>query len=163
MATTKRGKKARAGARKSPAPRGKRASARKGASAKSGKAGKHSAAAKTAGKAGAKAARGGGAAALAQQKARFDRERTDLQKRLTDMVREIGELRHHELRATQLARQVAERDQTIANLRRELSEFRSRPAAVQGDQANLDFGSEELRGDDLDESVPLDDEDDDLM
>jgi predicted RNase H-like nuclease (RuvC/YqgF family) len=163
MATTKRGKKARAGARKPTAARGKSASARKRASAKSStKAGKRPAAAKTAKKAGAKAAAGGGAA-LAQQKARFDRERDDLQKRLTDMVREIGELRHHEMRATQLARQVAERDQTIAGLRRELSELRSRPAAAPTDQASLDFGSEELRVDDLDESVSLDDEDDDLM
>jgi hypothetical protein len=157
MATTKRGKKARAGARKSTAARGQSVSARKGASAKGKTKAKRSAA-----KAGKKAAAGDGAA-LAQQKARFDRERNDLQKRLTDMVREIGELRHHELRATQLARQVAERDQTIANLRRELSEARSRPAAAHADQASLDFGSEELRVDDLDESVPLDDEDDDLM
>jgi hypothetical protein len=188
MATTRRGKKRTAGkgskaARaKGPAARG----GRSGAGARSVKRGARTGAAK-AGKAGAARARqatravrkagatlrgaaqaagGAATAALAKLKARFDRERGALEKRLTETVREIGQLRHHEMRATQLERQLAERDETIAALRREIEALRSRPAAVPvggaaADQPRLDFGSEEIRIDDLDESAPLDDEDDD--
>jgi len=185
MATTRRGKKRTAGkgskaARaKGPAARG----GRSGAGARSVKRGARTGAAKAGAararqatravrKAGAtlrgaaQAAGGAATAALAKLKARFDRERGALEKRLTETVREIGQLRHHEMRATQLERQLAERDETIAALRREIEALRSRPAAVPvggaaADQPRLDFGSEEIRIDDLDESAPLDDEDDD--
>lgn len=61
-------------------------------------------------------------------KARFQRERTTLEKRLTEAVREIGVLRHHELRAGHLENQLRERDETIARLQRQLAEAESRPA-----------------------------------
>jgi hypothetical protein len=61
-------------------------------------------------------------------KARFQRERNGLEKRLTEAVREIGLLRHHELRAMQFERQVAERDATIGRLQMQLSELERRPA-----------------------------------
>lgn len=54
-------------------------------------------------------------------KARFQRERNALEKRLTEAVREIGMLRHHELRAGHLENQLRERDETIARLQRELA------------------------------------------
>lgn len=65
---------------------------------------------------------------IATLKARFQRERNGLEKRLTEAVREIGLLRHHELRAMQLERQVAERDATIVRLQTQLSELERRPA-----------------------------------
>jgi hypothetical protein len=64
---------------------------------------------------------------IATLKARFQRERHGLEKRLTEAVREIGLLRHHELRAMQLERQVAERDATIVRLQTQLSELERRP------------------------------------
>lgn len=61
-------------------------------------------------------------------KAKFQRERNGLQRNLTEAVREIGLLRHHELRATHLERQVAERDATIARLQTQLADLERRPA-----------------------------------
>lgn len=61
-------------------------------------------------------------------KNKFQRERNGLEKRLTEAVREIGLLRHHELRAMQLERQVAERDATIERLQAQLVELQRRPA-----------------------------------
>jgi hypothetical protein len=61
-------------------------------------------------------------------KAKFQRERNALQKNLTEAVREIGLLRHHELRATHLERQLAERDATIARLQSQLADLERRPA-----------------------------------
>jgi len=61
-------------------------------------------------------------------KAKFQRERNALQKSLTEAVREIGLLRHHELRATHFERQVAERDATIARLQAQLADLERRPA-----------------------------------
>jgi hypothetical protein len=60
-------------------------------------------------------------------KARFQRERNALEKRLTEAVREIGLLRHHELRAGHLENQLRDRDETIARLQRQLTEAQSRP------------------------------------
>ena len=65
---------------------------------------------------------------LVSLKAKFSRERNGLEKRLTEAVREIGLLRHHELRAMQLERQVAERDATIERLRSQLADLERRPA-----------------------------------
>lgn len=61
-------------------------------------------------------------------RAKFSRERNGLEKRLTEAVREIGLLRHHELRAMQFERQVAERDATIERLRAQLADLERRPA-----------------------------------
>lgn len=61
-------------------------------------------------------------------KAKFNRERNGLEKRLTEAVREIGLLRHHELRAMQLERQVAEREATIERLQAQLADLERRPA-----------------------------------
>ena len=58
---------------------------------------------------------------------RFTRSRVGaLEKQLTDTVREIGQLRHHEMRAAQLERQLKERDDLIVQLRGQLSERRTR-------------------------------------
>jgi len=65
---------------------------------------------------------------VAALKAKFQRERNGLEKRLTEAVREIGLLRHHELRAMQFERQVGERDATIGRLQMQLSELERRPA-----------------------------------
>ena len=65
---------------------------------------------------------------LVALKARFQRERNGFEKRLTEAVREIGLLRHHELRAMQLERQLAERDATIGRLQTQVSELERRPA-----------------------------------
>ncbi len=61
-------------------------------------------------------------------KAKASRERNALERRLTDAVREIGILRHHELRAMQFERQLAERDVTIGRLQTQLAELERRPA-----------------------------------
>jgi hypothetical protein len=61
-------------------------------------------------------------------KAKFQRERNGLQKNLTEAVREIGLLRHHELRVTQLERQLVERDAIIGRLQTQLAELQRRPA-----------------------------------
>lgn len=112
------------------------------------------------------AAKGAGAsvdAALTALKARFDRERGSLERRLTETVREIGQLRHHELRVGQLERQLAERDETIRKLRAELDGVRDRTAAprLTEEQPSLVFGSEVARDlDSFDDDGGLDDEDD---
>lgn len=67
-------------------------------------------------------------AEVASLKAKFQRERSGLEKRLTEAMREIGLLRHHELRAMQFERQVAERDATIERLRAQLAELERRPS-----------------------------------
>lgn len=61
-------------------------------------------------------------------RAKFSRERNGLEKRLTEAVREIGLLRHHELRAMQFERQLGERDATIERLQAQLAELERRPA-----------------------------------
>ena len=61
-------------------------------------------------------------------RAKFSRERNGLEKRLTEAVREIGLLRHHELRAMQLERVVAEREATIERLQAQLTDLQRRPA-----------------------------------
>lgn len=105
------------------------------------------------------------AALTKKLKAQFARERGGLERRLTEIVREIGLLRHHELRATQFERQLAERDATIADLRRELESQKSQTSPPPSDtQGGLNFeGGETVRLDDLDETAALDDEDDDLI
>lgn len=67
-------------------------------------------------------------AEVAALKSKFQRERNGLEKRLTEAVREIGLLRHHELRAIHFERQVAERDATIERLQTQLSDLERRPA-----------------------------------
>ena len=59
-------------------------------------------------------------------KARFQRERSALEKNLTEAVREIGLLRHHEMRVVQLERQVKERDDLIGRLQQQLDELQRR-------------------------------------
>ncbi|MCC6847439.1 MAG: hypothetical protein IT294_02970 [Deltaproteobacteria bacterium] len=54
-------------------------------------------------------------------RSKFQRERSGLEKRLTEAVREIGMLRHHEIRATQLERRLAERDAAILQLQQRLA------------------------------------------
>jgi hypothetical protein len=71
---------------------------------------------------------GAESADLTALKARFQRERNALEKRLTEAVREIGMLRHHELRAEHLANQLRDRDETVARLQRQLAEAERRPA-----------------------------------
>ena len=89
--------------------------------------------------------------------------RNELEKRLTDSVREIGQLRHHEARVGQLERQLKERDDAITQLRGQLSELRSRPAAVVDDpelQPSLALGERAPRDlDDFDDEIPIDDDD----
>ena len=63
---------------------------------------------------------------LAALKSRFQRERAALEKNLTEAVREIGVLRHHEMRAMQLERQVKERDELIGRLQQQLEELQRR-------------------------------------
>jgi len=65
---------------------------------------------------------------LVALKAKASRERGALERRLTDAVREIGLLRHHEMRAMQFERQLAERDATIGRLQTQLTELERRPA-----------------------------------
>jgi hypothetical protein len=61
-------------------------------------------------------------------KAKFQRERNALEKRLSEAALEIGILRHHELRAMQLERQLGERDAVISRLQTQLGELERRPA-----------------------------------
>lgn len=60
-------------------------------------------------------------------KSRFQREKAALEKSLTEAVREIGLVRHHELRVTQLERQLQERDDAIAGLQQRLTDLERRP------------------------------------
>ncbi len=146
MATTKRSKGGRAASRAKatargraaksakPAPKKKTSAARPVAKAKPAPQAtkKPAKTAKTAAKATRAATKPARAAAVnpevASLKSKFQRERNGLEKRLTDAVREIGLLRHHELRAMQFERQLAERDATIERLQRQLSELERRPA-----------------------------------
>jgi hypothetical protein len=188
MASTKRGKKT-AGKRsraKAPAKAGKsakkgalhagrartkvrrpaKAAARAAGSAKPTRAPGGAARGGTAKRAGTASARGSGAGEIAKLKARFQRERSQLEKRLTETVREIGQLRHHEMRASQLERQLGERDATIGALRKEVETLQAQAARapVSADaQPSLDFGMHESGDlDDLDEPG-LDSDDDDLI
>ena len=97
---------------------------------------------------------GGGAASreVAALKARLEREKSGFEKRLTDTVREIAQLRHHEARAAQLERQLKERDELIAHLRTQLNDLRNREIVSPDDdevQPSLALGSRAPR--DLDE------------
>jgi len=110
------------------------------------------------------AATGAASRELATLKVRFQREKTTLEKRLTESVREIGQLRHHEARAAQLERQLKERDETIGQLRSQLSELRNRELAPPEDeevQPSLALGEREPNDLDFDEEV--DPEDDELI
>ena len=73
-------------------------------------------------------ASGGESREVTALKAKFQRERNALEKNLTEAVREIGVLRHHELRVTQLERQLADRDAVISRLQAQLAELERRPA-----------------------------------
>ena len=141
MATTKRSKGGRATARRAkttarPRATGGKAKAtpKKKIAARPVKKAKPAARAKAATakptRATAKPVRNAGAESseLVALKARFQRERNGFEKRLTEAVREIGLLRHHELRAMQLERQLAERDATIGRLQTQVSELERRPA-----------------------------------
>jgi len=81
---------------------------------------------------------------IARLKARLQRGKTTLEKRLTEAVREIGQLRYHEARTAQLERQLQERDQIISQLRAEVGALRSRSQerAHESDEAqrSLSFG-----------------------
>jgi hypothetical protein len=100
---------------------------------------------------------------LTTLKARFQREKSAFEKRLTETVREIGQLRHHEARATQLERQMKERDDTIAQLRTQLSDLRNRQLAAAHDeevQPSLALGSRPAHDlDEFDEDVEAEDDD----
>lgn len=171
MATTKRSKRARqakkVGAKRTRPVKAKPRTKARGAKAKVAASAKAPrAAAKPTLKAKVvAAAKGAGAAvdaALASLKARFDRERGQLERRLTEMVREIGQLRHHELRSTQLERQLAERDETIRKLRAELEGLRARTegdARSVEEQPSLAFGSQVARDLDAFDDDGPDDED----
>ena len=115
----------------------------------------------------AKGAAGGNAAAssaaLAALKSRFEKEKSALEKRLTDSVREIGQLRHHEARVAQLERQLKERDETIGQLRAQVSELRNRDLEPPDDeeiQPSLALGSRSSRDiDDLEDDLGPEDDD----
>ena len=64
---------------------------------------------------------------VAALKTRFQRERNALEKRLTEAMREIGLLRHHEIRAAHLERQLKEREDLILRLQGQLAEVDRRP------------------------------------
>ena len=168
MATKKRAKPVRASRRTKPAARksgAKKSAARARSAGGARRAGaKKAGAARTASKPAAASKAGGN---VAQLKARFAREKTQLEKRLTDTVREIGQLRHHEARVAQLERQLKERDETIGQLRSQLSELRNRPLAPIDDeeiQPSLALGSRVPRDlDEFDEDAAPDDDDDELV
>jgi len=130
MATTKRGTRARS---KTAAGRPKKKVAKTAASSTRVAASKKKAAKPAAASAGKRPAVAGKAKAdtpeVASLKARFQRERSQLDKRLTEAMREIGVLRHHEVRAAHLERQLQERDDLVARLQRQLAELERRPAA----------------------------------
>ena len=109
--------------------------------------------------------KGPAAGAAGRELATLKREKSALEKRLTDTVREIGQLRHHEARAAQLERQLKERDETIAQLRTQLGSLRSRELAPEDDEAqpSLALGSRSV--DDIDEFADdeVQDDDDELI
>ena len=167
MATKKRAKPARAGRSTKPAVRKSGAKKRAGRAGAKKKAGAAKARRIVQVRAAKKPAAARGGAEAAQLKARFAREKAQLEKRLTDTVREIGQLRHHEARVTQLERQLKERDETIGQLRSQLSELRNRPLAPIDDeeiQPSLALGSRVPRDlDEFDEDAAPDDDDDELI
>jgi len=102
---------------------------------------------------------------VAALKARLEREKTGFEKRLTDTVREIAQLRHHEARAAQLERQLKERDEIIVQLRTQLNDLRNREIVTPEDdeiQPSLALGSRATDFDEFDEDVGPE-EDDDLI
>jgi len=139
MATTKRSKRGRAVATRAKASTrsAKSTKAAKTSTKKSPKAAARAANAKPVRKAVAKPTVGGAkrtvtkpgaeSAEVVTLKAKFQRERNGLQRNLTEAVREIGLLRHHELRVMQLERQLGERDATIGRLQAQLAELERRP------------------------------------
>jgi predicted RNase H-like nuclease (RuvC/YqgF family) len=160
MPTKKRGKGSRSTVRRSrPAATARRSKRSAPATRK-----------KTAPRARAKGASNAGAkrpaaGAASRELVTLKREKSALEKRLTDTVREIGQLRHHEARAAQLERQLKERDETIAQLRTQLGNLRSRELAPEEDEAqpSLALGSRSV--DDLDEFADdeVQDDDDELI
>jgi hypothetical protein len=151
MATTKRSTKGRAKARRATTP------ARSRAAKKTAPAPKKKSAARAGTKASAKvkparpsaakqAAKkpGGESSELVALRAKAQREKSGLEKRLTEAAREIGLLRHHELRAMQLERQLAEREATIQRLQTQLADLERRPSEpvyVREVQQSLALGS----------------------
>ncbi len=104
------------------------------------------------------------AGATSRELATLKREKSALEKRLTDTVREIGQLRHHETRAAQLERQLKERDETIAQLRAQVGSLRNRGLAENDEaQPSLALGSRSV--DDIDEfgDEEVQDDDDELI
>ena len=134
MATKKRSKGSRAAASRAKTTTRPRAAGRKakpvappkrGTATRAAKSG--SAKAPRAGKAAApKRAAGAESKEFVALKARFQRERSALERNLTEAVREIGVLRHHEMRAMQLERQLKERDDLIGRLQQQLEEMQRR-------------------------------------
>ncbi len=99
---------------------------------------------------------------VAALKARLEREKTNFERRLTDTVREIAQLRHHEARATQLERQLKERDDLIAQLRTQLNDLRNREIVTPDDeeiQPSLALGSRGHDFDEFDEDVAPEEDD----
>jgi hypothetical protein len=171
MAITKRSKKRRAGAARAKSPARTRTAktaatppARKTkpraqvatpAAKPKTRAAKRPAPAATAKRANAKAT-AVESAEITALKAKFQRERKGLERSFTEAVQEIGLLRHHELRATHLERQLADRDATIARLQAQLAELERRPAEpvyVHEVQQSLALGgpTREAEAADLDE------------
>jgi len=95
-------------------------------------------------------------------KAKLEREKTGFEKRLTETMREIATLRHHEARAAQLERQLKERDELIIQLRTQLNDLRNREVVTPDDeelQPSLALGSRGSDYDEFDDDVgPEDDE-----
>ena len=99
------------------------------------------------------------AAGASHELATLKREKITLEKRLTDTVHEIAQLRHHEARVTHLERQLKERDETIAQLRTQLGTLRDRQLDDDEVQPSLALGSRSV--DDLDEFGDDETQDDD--
>ena len=95
-------------------------------------------------------------------RAKLEREKTGFEKRLTETMREIATLRHHEARAAQLERQLKERDELIIQLRTQLNDLRNREVVTPDDeelQPSLALGSRGSDYDEFDDDVgPEDDE-----
>jgi len=134
---------ARAAARKKPAPR----------------AAKSRAAAPRAAKPAAASAASREVVAL---KAKLEREKVGFEKRLTDTMREIATLRHHEARAAQLERQLKERDELIVQLRTQLDDLRNRAVVTPDEedmQQSLALGSRGGEYDEFDDDVAPEEDD----
>ncbi|HEY2389008.1 MAG TPA: hypothetical protein VGK30_18790 [Candidatus Binatia bacterium] len=97
-------------------------------------------------------------------KAKLEREKSGSEKRLTEMMREIATLRHHEARVAQLERQLKERDELIVQLRSQLNDLRNREVVTPDDelQPSLALGSRGHDFDEFDDDVGPE-EDDDLI